>query len=44
MTSVSGALEQLKEQTLSCRRCGLCEGRTHVVFGTGQPDAGMYAV
>lgn len=44
MTSVSGALEQLKEQTLSCRRCGLCEGRTHVVFGTGQPDAGILLV
>jgi len=24
---------------LACQRCGLCETRTHVVFGQGVPDA-----
>ncbi|MBQ5809946.1 MAG: uracil-DNA glycosylase [Clostridia bacterium] len=31
--------EQLKEECLSCRRCGLCETRTNVVFGQGNPNA-----
>ncbi len=29
----------LREECLSCRRCGLCETRTRVVFGVGVPDA-----
>lgn len=29
----------LKDQCLSCNRCGLCESRTNVVFGVGNPDA-----
>ena len=28
-----------KRQCLACQRCGLCETRTHVVFGQGVPDA-----
>ena len=32
-------LEKLREQCLACKKCGLCEGRTNVVFGTGNPDA-----
>ena len=32
-------LEELKRDCLSCRRCGLCETRTNVVFGVGVPDA-----
>ena len=32
-------LEELKRECLSCRRCGLCETRTNVVFGVGAPDA-----
>ena len=32
-------LEELKRECLSCRRCGLCETRTNVVFGVGTPDA-----
>ncbi len=32
-------LEELKAQCLACRRCGLCETRTNVVFGVGKPDA-----
>ena len=31
--------ETLKQECLSCRRCGLCETRQHVVFGQGVPDA-----
>ena len=32
-------LETLKQECLSCRRCGLCETRSNVVFGVGTPDA-----
>ena len=31
--------EQLKQECLTCRKCGLCETRTHVVFGTGPKTA-----
>ena len=31
--------DQLESQCLSCRKCGLCEGRTNVVFGVGPRDA-----
>lgn len=31
--------EKLKGQCLGCRKCGLCETRTNVVFGVGAPDA-----
>ena len=31
--------DELKQQCLACQRCGLCETRTHVVFGQGVPDA-----
>lgn len=30
---------ELKEQCLSCKKCGLCETRTNVVFGVGNPNA-----
>ena len=29
----------LEEECLNCRKCGLCETRTNVVFGTGVRDA-----
>lgn len=32
-------LPTLQQQCLACRRCALCETRTHVVFGEGAPDA-----
>ena len=32
-------LPTLQQQCLACRRCTLCETRTHVVFGEGAPDA-----
>ena len=31
--------EELRENCLNCRRCGLCETRTNVVFGMGSPTA-----
>lgn len=31
--------EALKQECLVCRRCGLCETRTNVVFGMGSPTA-----
>ena len=33
------SLEELKRECLACRRCGLCETRTNVVFGVGNPHA-----
>ena len=32
-------IDVLQQQCLACRRCGLCETRTNVVFGMGVPDA-----
>jgi uracil-DNA glycosylase family 4 len=32
-------LEQLRQEALQCRNCGLCTGRHNVVFGVGHPDA-----
>ena len=31
--------EELKENCLNCRKCGLCETRTNVVVGVGDPRA-----
>ena len=31
--------EELKQECLACRKCGLCETRTNVVFGTGPKTA-----
>lgn len=31
--------EELKENCLNCRKCGLCEARSNVVFGVGNPRA-----
>ena len=32
-------LSELQNECLACRRCPLCETRTHVVFGQGVPHA-----
>ena len=34
-----GEWEALRERCLQCRACALCETRTHVVFGVGDPQA-----
>lgn len=31
--------EELERECLNCQRCGLAQGRTHVVFGDGAKDA-----
>ena len=31
--------EELKQNCLNCRKCGLCETRTNVVVGVGNPRA-----
>jgi len=36
--------EKLRRDCLSCRRCGLCETRTHVVFGEGPQDAEVMCI
>ncbi len=33
------ALEEVRRVLGECRRCRLAEGRTHIVFGDGSPDA-----
>lgn len=36
----AAALEQLRREKIGeCRRCGLAEGRQHIVFGAGDPSA-----
>ena len=37
-------LRQLREVLGDCRRCGLCQGRTNIVFGVGNPDADVMFV
>ncbi|NQU42961.1 uracil-DNA glycosylase [bacterium] len=37
-------LEALKLAVAKCTQCRLCEGRTHVVFGEGNPDADLMFV
>lgn len=32
-------LRAIREDLGDCQRCGLCEKRTHIVFGEGSPDA-----
>ena len=32
-------LQQFYEEIKDCRQCGLCQSRTHVVFGEGNPNA-----
>jgi DNA polymerase len=37
-------LEQLRDEIGDCRRCQLSQGRTHIVFGVGNPDADVVFV
>ncbi|MDH4104054.1 MAG: uracil-DNA glycosylase [Thermoleophilia bacterium] len=40
----AAALRDYAEQTASCTKCALSEGRTQVVFGSGSPDADLMFV
>ena len=37
-------LEELRQAIGDCRRCKLCSGRTHIVFGVGNPHAQLMFV
>ena len=41
---VAGTLEELRAAIGDCRRCKLCSGRTHLVFGVGNPRAKLMFV
>ena len=43
-TDDSAAWEALRAEALACRKCGLCETRTTVVFGEGHPRAELLFV
>jgi uracil-DNA glycosylase len=36
--------EEFQQEVLTCKKCRLCEGRTHVVFGEGSPNADLMFV
>ncbi len=40
----AAALREYAEQTAGCTKCALAEGRTQVVFGSGNPDADLMFV
>lgn len=40
----SQRLAAFYEAVGDCRRCGLCKGRTRIVFGSGNPDSGVMVV
>lgn len=37
-------LDELEEKCKSCTKCGLCEGRTNLVFGYGKKDADIMLI
>ena len=39
-----GSLEALRDQVMDCHDCGLCDGRSTVVFGEGNPRARVVVV
>ncbi len=44
MTEIDDRLEELRSRALDCRGCGLCETRTNVVFGEGNPNTPLVLV
>jgi DNA polymerase len=38
-TSKKEAMQRIRDEVLSCRRCGLCDGRRNPVIGEGNLDA-----
>ena len=43
-TSAADDLKELQSLLGNCRRCKLCNERTNIVFGTGDPDARLVFV
>lgn len=37
-------LPEIREAVEACRRCELCEGRTNIVFGDGDPHARVFII
>lgn len=37
-------LDEVREELDDCRRCELCEGRTNIVFGVGNPHARVMVI
>ncbi len=44
ITHGAEGLTRLREELGDCRRCGLCRGRRHIVFGVGAPEADLVIV
>jgi len=44
VTAEYETLQQLRDGIGDCKRCQLSEGRKHIVFGTGNPDADLVFV
>ena len=44
MTEIDERIEELKAKALECRECGLCETRTNVVFGEGNPNTPLIII
>ena len=44
MSDITERIEELRLQAIECRNCELCESRTNVVFGEGNPDTPMVLV
>ena len=44
MSSPTETLEQISADIGDCHRCRLCEGRTNIVFGVGNPKAALVFV
>ena len=36
--------QKLRSETLQCTRCGLSQTRNHVIFGEGNPNAGVFII
>lgn len=44
MSDIVQRMEELKARALECRACDLCQTRTNVVFGEGNPDTPLVIV
>ncbi|MEN6521915.1 MAG: uracil-DNA glycosylase [Armatimonadota bacterium] len=43
-SSIAAEIEGLRKEVLTCRNCELCETRSNVVFGEGNPDTPLVIV